>query len=607
MTLEPASLTRTASFSQDGHLYFESPFPSASHSTSPNLSPVEPSPISTSPPKLCLMLPHGTEIVSCLPSDLKSGMMQKTLTSVEQLANRVFGEARKKDSTLRAFLRSLQFADLHNHIDGAIYHEAYTRFAKEQDLWCYYDSTELQYVFFRRSEYAAAGEGASSSSGPELVALPEGSMPVRELLKSSALRDRFVKIVSVGETDSEITQKRFFAAFRTLESIGSYMPLKTKLESILEDCATQTNIPYVELAIWFKRNPLPDAYLIKFNELFSDPSYKLTEGHCEHLYTLLQDWIQTYVSSASQELDSCCEVTNSQLVKKGFNRSNLFDINNPVVMRFIIDHDRIMPELSEFFAAFAAGLTLEQQDPRIVGNGLAGPENNDNAISNFKRQLRIIIQLRKRFPGSNLTMHAGELTRGLATTAQIDTCILQTMKTGAERIGHAACFFNSSNYLALVEKVKDQGTLIEVCLSSNLATLNIPLPEHVYREFISYGIPFCLGTDDPGILRSTLLDEYMSAIKSAPEIDYLLLKTISVLSLHKSFLPGRSIVKIIYPPKGPVQYKIKKLFRQTVLEMQSLTEEQHSFLESSDKAKLLYKMLINIQNFEQNIVPNFKV
>jgi len=55
--------------------------------------------------------------------------------------------------------------------------------------------------------------------------------------------------------------------------------------------------------------------------------------------------------------------------------------------------------------------------------------------------------------------------------------------------------------------------LVEINLVSNRLLEYVPdLSKHPFPEFLRFGIPVCLNTDDPGVWDSNMTDEYFTAV-----------------------------------------------------------------------------------------------
>jgi adenosine deaminase len=89
----------------------------------------------------------------------------------------------------------------------------------------------------------------------------------------------------------------------------------------------------------------------------------------------------------------------------------------------------------------------------------------------------------------------------------------------ADRIGHGLTL---AQHPALLARFRDRGICLELCPTSNrevvgfkdpLAPESAHCPAYPLRQFLKHGLPITLCTDNPGISRTTLADEYLAAAR----------------------------------------------------------------------------------------------
>jgi adenosine deaminase len=83
----------------------------------------------------------------------------------------------------------------------------------------------------------------------------------------------------------------------------------------------------------------------------------------------------------------------------------------------------------------------------------------------------------------------------------------------------------------------DKDIPIEINLTSNEFILGIKDGEHPLMFYHENGVPIILSTDDPGILRSNLTDQYVLAAERYSELGYKDFKQFALNSIAYSFLP----------------------------------------------------------------------
>jgi aminodeoxyfutalosine deaminase len=107
--------------------------------------------------------------------------------------------------------------------------------------------------------------------------------------------------------------------------------------------------------------------------------------------------------------------------------------------------------------------------------------------------------------GLHAVVHAGETTGPDEVRAALDVL-------GAERVGHG---IGSAADPALLSRLASEGTVLEVCPTSNLRTGAAAAAEHPLPALLAAGVPVTLSTDDPGMFDCGLDGEYALAAQWA--------------------------------------------------------------------------------------------
>lgn len=135
-----------------------------------------------------------------------------------------------------------------------------------------------------------------------------------------------------------------------------------------------------------------------------------------------------------------------------------------------------------------------------VGINMAGRE--DRQIGRPSRFLATYRKMRRVYGGVSLSIHAGE-------TDETDRHVRETLLLGATRIGHGVNLIDDPETMLLM---RQQQYLVEINLISNRLLEYVPdLARHPFPEYLRFGIPVCLNTDDRGMWGSDMTDEYYTA------------------------------------------------------------------------------------------------
>ena len=148
-------------------------------------------------------------------------------------------------------------------------------------------------------------------------------------------------------------------------------------------------------------------------------------------------------------------------------------------------------ELNEIIAAKA----IAWQSRGVVGIDIAGP-----VVDGFRFTEYSEIYSACRRAGLGLTVHAGE-------TGGADEVRDALEALEPDRIGHGV---RSAEDPTVLEMLRERGTVLEVCPSSNLSTgvlRGVPEVRRVVRALVDHEVRFTVSTDGPEMLRSYLRDE----------------------------------------------------------------------------------------------------
>lgn len=210
-----------------------------------------------------------------------------------------------------------------------------------------------------------------------------------------------------------------------------------------------------------------------------------------------------------------------------------------VTVRYLVQSNRLVP-LEETFAQLQLGVALVARDRRWVGLQMVAPEDHPNALRNYRAHMEMVGFLSDHGRAAKVALHAGELTPAWATPSDLSFHIAMAVRTaGAARIGHGVDIAYEDGAADLVREMAAKGVLVEVNLTSNDVILGVRGADHPWRWLRDAGAPFALSTDDPGISRSELSQEY--ARGAAEGMTYADLKRSARNAIAFSFLSGEGL------------------------------------------------------------------
>jgi hypothetical protein len=214
-----------------------------------------------------------------------------------------------------------------------------------------------------------------------------------------------------------------------------------------------------------------------------------------------------------------------------------------VSVRFIAYALRGLPPHQVFAQAMFA-FELAASDPRIVGVNLVMPEDWFFSMRDHDLHMRMFRFLRKSYPGVNVALHAGELALGLVPPEKLGCHVRQAIEVGgAQRIGHGTDVMNDADAVGMLRVMARRRIAVEISLSSSDVILGVRGERHPLRQYLRAGVPVVIATDDEGVARSDLTNEYQRAVEEQG-LSYRELKEASRNSIEYSFLPAEEKARV---------------------------------------------------------------
>jgi adenosine deaminase len=211
-------------------------------------------------------------------------------------------------------------------------------------------------------------------------------------------------------------------------------------------------------------------------------------------------------------------------------------------------------------------------------------------MRDYHAQMKMVEYARRLYPKVHVSLHAGELAPGLVPPEGLRFHIREAVEIAhAERIGHGVDVMYETDALALLDTMKRKRVLVEINLSSNDLILGVRGKDHPLPVYRKYGVPVALSTDDEGVARNHLTEEYLRAMVIYG-LTYADLKEMARNSLEYSFLPGASYWK-------DSSYRFPAQPCTAAARAKSCQE----FVISSEKAKLQLDLEARFEVFERSL------
>jgi adenine deaminase len=143
-------------------------------------------------------------------------------------------------------------------------------------------------------------------------------------------------------------------------------------------------------------------------------------------------------------------------------------------------------------------MVVAHRRDEIAGIGLDYMENDPRPFARMYDYARTA--------GLHVTAHAGEIGPAAFVRDSIDVL-------GCERIDHGYHVIDDADLVAACRKA---GTFFTCCPTTTLYTTqwrDPAAPDHAIRQMLEVGLAITINTDDPGLMQTTLVEEYAMVVE----------------------------------------------------------------------------------------------
>jgi Adenosine deaminase len=485
-----------------------------------------------------------------------------------------FEAHRGSPGLLRSFIQHMpKGGDLHNHLSGAVYAESYLAWAVAEeypDDYCF----ELRGEGLKLTKCRDVPEpGPSDACDPTL-----GAVRVRCVLDDSRLYDRLVDLMSTRNLGfaGQSGHDQFFATF------GRFGPVsKLRLDDMVAEVASRAasqHTYYLELMLTLRSEAVRElSKQVAFDRLDLASTRR----------RLIDAGLLELVAEGKHDLDTLSvEVDRTMRCRQ----SNP-DPGCTVTVRYLQQTTRTGSP-SEVFAQLVYAFELAQADSRVVGLNLVAPEDDRVALRDYTLQMEMLRLLASVHPRVNVALHAGELSLGMVPPKELRFHIRQAIELArARRIGHGVSVFYEDDALSLLAEMRKRDVAVEICLTSNDVILGIKDERHPFQAYRKARVPLTLATDDEGVSRIDLSNEYLRAAVTY-NLGYRDLKALARNALQYSFLPGQSLWQRYDP------LEIAEACAGTPPRSPAPSSTCAAFLASSERAREQWRLEAELAAFE---------
>lgn len=417
-----------------------------------------------------------------------------------------FESIRKNEAQLTAFFAGMpKGGDLHHHFSGSAWPDYLLAKAIKEDYWVELNSYTVA---------TAAGKTGTWKKFSEVSDL--------NALKTAILQQWSVKNYHPAAGPAE---NIFFDSFGKFDAIMDASIPDALLE--LKRRAKAENLSYIETQFIRPKFPVKITDSDKIN---SRLRIAAAQKDTNAIYSFFTELIRHFDAGGAADTAAAFNARISEQHSRLQLDDDSFTLRyQNFVLRFM--------EPVELFKHLYVNFISADKSPLIVGVNIVSPEHGEVSMQDYWLHMAMYHYLHKKFPNVKYAMHAGELTSGLVAPEELTWHINEAVHfAGANRIGHGVDMAWEKDSRSLLTYMKKQQVAVEINLSSNEFILGVKEDRHPVTLYYKAAVPITISTDDAGILRTSITQQYVLLAKRYPFIPYKAIKEMVYNSIRFSFI-----------------------------------------------------------------------
>lgn len=415
-----------------------------------------------------------------------------------------FSTIRDDENRLRQFFTGMpKGGDLHNHLTGSVYAENYFEYAANAGLWVDMSTGKLY-------------NPKDSTKGSDMIRLSPQMLNLHNI--RMALIDKW-SIRNFNPNKYPLgPDEYFFGRFGLFNVVAGRYTADFMRE--LRERAALENVQYLEIML-----SSPGINAAKIDELCGKGFYSrynnmlkkamhddasgtgsedntdkvLAEvfGEWDKMFAM-DDWVGKYVAYIDS-IDTCSSIPS--------------DYKRAPVCYYQGYASRNAEPLVVYAQLYIVFKSCLHEGSKLVGVNIVSAENSEIAIEDYTAHMKMFRYL-DRATGNkvNTSLHAGELTLGLVRPEDMRNHISEAVFiAGADRIGHGVDIAFEDESMSLLDTMHRRQVPVEINLTSNEFILGVKDDTHPFDLYRQAEVPMVISTDDAGILRTDLTQQYVLA------------------------------------------------------------------------------------------------
>ena len=436
--------------------------------------------------------------------------------SFSQSAESYLEKIRNNEALLTAFFQQMpKGGDLHHHFSGSIYAEPLLERAIAEDFYLNLETLEV----VKKNPSKDNWETFSSLKN-------KGKL---EYYKQHIMQTWSAKDYNGSVPSDDLFFDSFDKFFPVIDGHFAEGLIELKKRAISE------NVSYIETQLSIIPCDMKVDNLTDFNSKLRHAAIQKDE---KAVLKLLDD---LFKSIQQKDAKKYAEDFNTNFIAKLHKDLKIDD--ERFTMRYQNFVLRFM-EPVDLFKNLVIAFISANESKLVAGVNIVSPEHGENSMKDYWLHMVMFKYCHSKFPDVKYTLHAGELTLGLVQPEDLTWHINSAIYTaGANRIGHGVDIAYEANSYDLLRYMSKNNIPIEINFASNEFILKIKEGRHPFTLYKEFNVPIVISTDDAGILRTNMTEQYVLLAKRYPDVSYKTIKQYVYNSINYSFIQDVAVKK----------------------------------------------------------------
>ena len=433
-----------------------------------------------------------------------------------QTAENYLNKIRNNEALLTAFFQQMpKGGDLHHHFSGSVYAEPLLERAIAKNFYLNLETLAVSETKPKKGNWINFDS-------------------IKKLEKLDYYEQQIMQTWSVKDYNGSVpSDDQFFDSFQKFEpTIQGHFA-----EGILElkKRAIAENVSYIETQLSTIPCDMNVSDLTDFNSKLRQAASQRDEK------AVLKLLDELYKSIQKKDAKKYASDFNNNFIAKLHKDLKIDD--DKFTMRYQNFVLRFMDPV-DLFKNLTIAFLSANDSKLVAGVNIVSPEHGENSMKDYWLHMLMFKYCHSKYPDVKYTLHAGELTLGLVQPEDLTWHINDAIYVaGANRIGHGVDIAYEANSYDLLRYMAKNNIPIEINLTSNEFILKVKENRHPFTLYKEFNVPIVISTDDAGILRTNMTEQYVLIAKRYPDVSYATIKQYVYNSINYSFIQDAAVKK----------------------------------------------------------------